>query len=126
MTTATSITSPGRQFFDTHLEAIAAGKIDEMVDRDYTENAVLVTFFNGFADETAPMTIQGRKAIKQFFHQYMKVIGAIDVKTLNFTETESTVFFQATFTCNLGLVTVGDAWTMENGQIAYHFGFWAS
>jgi hypothetical protein len=125
VTSATSLTSPGRQFFDKHLEAIAAGEIDEMVDRDYTQDAILITFFNGF-DQTAPLTIKGREAIKRFFHSYMRVIGTIDVKTLDFTETESSIFFQATFTCNLGLVTVGDAWTMKNGQIAYHFGFWAS
>jgi hypothetical protein len=125
MTTATSTTSPGHQFLDKHLESITAGKIDEMVDRDYTQDAVLITFFNGF-DETAPLTIRGREAIKRFFHNYMRVIGTIDVKTLDFTETESSIFFQAKFTCNLGLVTVGDAWAMENGQIAYHYGFWAS
>jgi ketosteroid isomerase-like protein len=94
-----------------------------MVDRDYTEDAVLVTFFNGF-DTPPPLTIKGREGIKKFFHEYMNTIGTIDVKTLGFTETEDAIFFQATFTCNLGLATVGDAWYMRNGQIAYHFGFW--
>jgi hypothetical protein len=120
----TAIATPGRKFFDTHLEAIAAGKIDEMVDRDYAEDAVLTTFFNGFSDRTAPFTVKGRPAIKEFFHRYMSLIGNIDVKTLDFTETESAIFFQATFTSNLGLATVGDAWYMQNGKIAYHFGFW--
>jgi hypothetical protein len=119
-----TITTPGRKFFDTHLEAIAAGKIDEMVDRDYAEDAVLITFFNGFSDRPAPFTVKGRSEIKKFFHEYMSLIGNIDIKTLNFTEAESAVFFQATFTSNLGLATVGDAWYMQDGKIAYHFGFW--
>jgi hypothetical protein len=122
----TSTISKHREFFNHHLEAIAAGKIEEMVDRDYTEDAILVTFFNGFADEVAPMTVTGRDAIKAFFKKYMSVIGAIDVKTLDFTEAGDDIFFQATFTCNLGLVSVGDAWVMKHGQIATHFGFWAS
>lgn len=122
MTTSTTV-SLGRQFFDRHLETIAAGKIDEMVDRDYAEDAVLITFFNGF-DTPPPLTIKGRENIKKFFHDYMKTIGTIGIQSLDFTETEDTIFFQAKFTCNLGLVSVGDAWTMRDGQIAYHFGFW--
>ncbi len=118
-----STVTPGRQFFDTHVETIMAGKIDEMVDRDYTEDAVLITFFNGF-QTPPPLTIKGRENIKKFFHDYLKTIGYIDIKSLDFTETEGAIFFQAKFNCNLGLVTVGDAWTMRDGQIAYHYGFW--
>jgi hypothetical protein len=120
----TTTTSFGNKFLEAHLTSIAAGKIDEMVDRDYAENAVLITFFNGF-QTPAPLTIKGREAIKKFFHEYLNLIGTINVKSLNLTETEDTIFFQATFTCNLGLVTVGDAWTIQNSQIVYHFGFWA-
>lgn len=121
-----TLVSPGRQFFDKHLETISAGNIDEMVDRDYAEDAVLVTFFNGFPDETPPITVKGREAIKQFFKKYMATIGSIDVKSLDFTEAGDDIFFQAKFTCDLGLMNVGDAWTMRDGQIAVHFGFWAS
>ncbi|MFN6559498.1 MAG: nuclear transport factor 2 family protein [Nostoc sp. ChiSLP01] len=123
---AVSTISPGRQFFDKHLETIAAGKIDEMVDRDYAEDAVLITFFNGFENTPAPITIRGRENIKKFFHDYLRTIEYIDIKSLDFTEAENAIFFQAKFNCKLGLVSVGDAWTIRNGQIAYHFGFWAS
>lgn len=119
-----STLSPGRQFFDKHIETILAGKIDEMVDRDYALDAVLITFFNGFADTPPPITIKGRENIKKFFHDYLKTIGSIDIKSLDFTESEGAIFFQAKFNCNLGLMSVGDAWTMRDGQIAYHFGFW--
>ncbi|MBP5977056.1 nuclear transport factor 2 family protein [Brasilonema sp. CT11] len=122
MTTSTA--SPGRLFFDKHIETISAGKIDEMVDRDYAEDAVLITFFNGFADTPPPITIEGRENIKKFFHDYLKTIDFIDIKSLDFTEAEDAIFFQAKFNCKLGQVSVGDAWTMRDGQIAYHFGFW--
>ena len=115
--------SLGRQFFDTHIETIMSGKIDEMVDRDYAEDATLITFFNGF-QTPPPLTIQGRENIKAFFHNYLKTIGFIDIKSLDFTEAEGAIFFQAKFNCNLGEVSVGDAWTMRDGQIAFHFGFW--
>lgn len=123
MTTATI--SANRRFFDQHLETIASGDVETMVDRDYTEDAVLTTFFHGFSDQPAPITVKGREEIKQFFNKYMKTIGSIDVKTLNFTEAEDNIFFQATFTCDLGLMTVGDAWVMKDGQIVTHFGFFA-
>lgn len=123
-------TTPGREFFDKHLARIAAGEIDAMVENDYTEDAVLITFFNGFEGREPPMTVRGRAAIGQFFHDYMKVVGEINVQTLEFTEDfdgqNGAIFFQATFTCNLGLVSVGDAWQMKDGKIFYHYGFWAS
>ncbi|MBE9062265.1 nuclear transport factor 2 family protein [cf. Phormidesmis sp. LEGE 11477] len=120
-----STISKNRLFFDQHLEAIAAGDIEKMVNRDYAEGAVLTTFFNGFADQPAPITVKGRSEIKKFFKKYMDVIGEIDVQTLDFTEANGNVFFQATFTCDLGLMTVGDAWVMKEGKIATHFGFFA-
>ncbi len=119
-----STVSPGRQFFDKHIETISAGKVDEMVDRDYAEDAVLITFFNGFVNTPPPITIIGRENIKQFFHDYLKTIGFIDIKSLDFTEAEGAIFFQAKFNCNLGQVSVGDAWTIRDNKIAYHFGFW--
>lgn len=118
-----STVSPGRQFLDAHVEAIVAGNIDEMVDRDYTEDAVFISFFNGF-DTPPPITIKGREGINFFFHEYMSVIGTIDVKSIDFTEFENAIFYQTTFNCNLGLATAGVAWTMQDGKIAYHFGFW--
>ncbi|GAB4285832.1 MAG TPA: nuclear transport factor 2 family protein [Oscillatoriaceae cyanobacterium M33_DOE_052] len=126
----TQAKTPGQAFFDKHLERIGAGEIDAMVDSDYTPDAVLITFFNGFDDEEPPMTVKGREGIKQFFHKYMKTIGSIDVKKIDFTENfdgkEGSIFFQAEFTCDLGLMKVGDAWTMKDGQIFIHYGFWAS
>lgn len=121
-----STISLGRKFFDKHIETISTGKIDEMVDRDYAEDAVLITFFNGFENTSAPITVNGRENIKTFFHDYLRTIEYIDIKSLDFTEAEDAIFFQAKFNCKLGQVSVGDAWTLRNGQIAYHFGFWVS
>ncbi|MFO1424449.1 MAG: nuclear transport factor 2 family protein [Candidatus Competibacteraceae bacterium] len=120
------------QFFENHLNLIAAGKIDEMVDHDYTEDAILITFFNGFKDMPPPIAISGRQAIKDFFRRYMTVIGKINIKTIicsheNYkAEGKGAVLFQAEFECDLGLMKVGDGWEIRDGKIATHFGFWAS
>ena len=122
-------TTPGRKFYDQHVSQISAGKIDEMVDNDYKEDAVFITFFNGF-ETPAPITVKGRDGLKKFFHDYMKVISNVDVKTLDLTEdfngNQGYIFLQATFNCNLGLIKAGDAWTMKDGQITEHFSFWVS
>ena len=122
-TKMTTAITPGQKFMDAHLASIGAGKIDEMVDRDYTENAVLITFFPAF-ETPPPLTIKGREAIKKFFHKYLNLIGNIEIKNMDLTETEDTIFFQTSFNCNLGLVQAGDALTLQNGQIVHHFGFW--
>jgi len=118
--------TPGRQFFDEHLARISAGKIDEMVDHDYAEDAVLITFFYGL-DTPPPITIRGRAALKDFFHRYMEVVGSIDIKSLDFAEdydgNQGGICFQATFDTRLGRVKAADAWFMKNGQIAAHHGF---
>jgi hypothetical protein len=122
--------TPGRKFFDEHLKRINAGLIDEMVDNDYVEDSVLITFFNGFDDSPPPITIKGKAGIKALFRKYIKVVGSINIKTVDFTEDfdgkSGYIFFQAIFTCNLGLVRAGDAFHMRGGKILCHFGFWAS
>lgn len=122
--------TPAREFFDKQLERIAQGRIDEMVDNDYLDDAVLITFFNGFEDSPPPMTVRGGGAIKEYFHKYMGAVGSIDIKTLNFAEDydgkNGSIFFQTTFICNLGLVNVGDAWQMRDAKISRHFAFWAT
>ena len=45
-TTPTSPTTRGRKFFDTHMQYIYANKIDQMIDDQYTEAAVLISPFD--------------------------------------------------------------------------------
>jgi len=118
--------SPGRRFFDGHLALIAAGKIDEMVDHDYAQDAILITFFGGL-DTPPPITVRGRAELKKFFHSYMDINGQIDIKSLDFADhydgKDGGICFQATFTTRLGLLKAADAWFMKDGQISVHHGF---
>lgn len=120
------MTAPGKQFFDQHMQYIAEGKIDEMVENDYHEDAVLTSFFYGL-DTPPPLIIKGHDQLKKFFHDYLNLIGQIDIETLDFTEeydgNEGATSLQASFTCNLGKIKTADAWTMKQGKVAYHFGF---
>jgi hypothetical protein len=116
-------TSPGRKFFDEHMAYIYTNKIDEMIDNQYTEDAVLISPFD-VLKTPPPHIVQGRKALKEFFHVYLDWQGSIKVEKLyDFVETENSIFFQAIFTSKTGRWVVGDAWHMRGNQISAHYSF---
>ena len=115
--------TPGRQFFDEHMAYIYAGNLDGMIDNQYREDAVLISPFD-MLDTPPPHIVRGRQALKAFFHKYMEYQGAINVESLyDFAETEDAISFQAIFTSQTGRWVVGDAWTLRDRMIAYHFSF---
>jgi len=119
-------TTPGRKFFDDHMAYIYAGKIDEMIDDQYTEDSVLISPFDALPTPP-PHIIRGNKALKEFFHIYMAYQGSIQVEKLyDFAETDDSIFFQAIFTSKTGRWVVGDAWHMRGGltgKIDVHYSF---
>jgi hypothetical protein len=116
-------TTPGRKFFDEHMAYIYANKIDEMIDDQYTQDAVLISPFDVLATPP-PHVIRGNKALKEFFRTYIGWQGSINVEELtNFVETEKSIFFQAVFTSRTGRWAVGDAWHMRDGKIEVHYSF---
>ena len=116
-------TTPGRRFFDEHMEYIFKGDLDGMIDKQYTEDAVLISPFD-ILEVPPPHIVRGRAALKDFFHKYVAWQGSINVESLyDFAETEDAISFQAVFTSKTGRWVVGDAWYMRNGMIAYHFSF---
>lgn len=118
-----SPTTPGRRFFDEHMAYIYANKIDEMIDDQYTEDAVLISPFN-VLPTPPPHTIRGNAALKAFFRTYIGWQGSINVEQLtDFVETEKSIYFQAVFTSRTGQWAVGDGWHMRNGKIEVHYSF---
>jgi hypothetical protein len=116
-------TSPGRKFFDEHMAYIYANKIDEMIDNQYTEDAVLISPFD-VLKTAPPHIVQGRKALKEFFRTYIDWQGSINVEKLyDFVETGNSIFFQAIFTSKTGRWVVGDAWHMSGNMINVHYSF---
>ena len=119
----TKQTTPGRKFFDEHMAFIYANKIDEMIDDQYAQDAVLISPFD-VLDTPPPHIVRGNKALKEFFRTYIGWQGAIQVEKLyDFAETPESIFFQAIFTSKTGRWVVGDAWHMRDGKIAVHYSF---
>ncbi|HEY9873905.1 MAG TPA: hypothetical protein V6D12_10740 [Candidatus Obscuribacterales bacterium] len=117
-------TTPGRKFFDEHMQYIVAKDMAGMINNTYTEDAILYNAFP-FLDTPPPNVIQGREELIKVFNAYLDYQGEIQVDSLyNFLETEDVISFQATITSpKTGKWAVGDAWLLQNGKIARHFGF---
>jgi hypothetical protein len=116
-------TTPGRRFFDEHMQYIVANKIDEMIDDQYTQDATLISPFD-VLKTPPPHVVQGNKALKEFFRTYIAWQGSINVEQLyDFAETEDAISFQAVFTSKTGKWVVGDGWSMKSGKIDVHFSF---
>jgi len=117
-------TTPGKQFFDVHMQYIYANDIDGMIDNQYTEDSVLFSPFDVVEGKKPPHIVKGRAALKEFFRKYLAYQGSINVEELsNFSETDNSIFFQAIFTSKTGRWAVGDAWHMTNGMIDTHYSF---
>ena len=83
-----SAPTPGRKFFDEHMAYIYANKIDEMIDDQYAQDAVLISPFNVYPNPPPPHIIRGNAALKKFFRTYIDFQGSINVEEIsNFAET---------------------------------------
>lgn len=112
-----------RQFFDEHMDYVAKKDIDGMVNAQYHEDAVLITFFD-YKETKPPHYVRGHAELKSFFEEYQKILGDIKIKTMTeLAETEDTISFQAIFDCNLGEKKVGDGLYLKDGKISRHFGY---
>jgi ketosteroid isomerase-like protein len=102
-----------RQLYEAQLRYLQAGDVDGLIDNQYTQDALLVSF---------DRQIRGNGALKEYFGGYLEVLGTIEViSTDRFVETDDTVFFEATMKTNLGQAQVFDAWVLRDDKIAYHF-----
>lgn len=103
----------GRKFYDEQLSYLFAKDVDGLIDNHYHDDAVLISF---------DFVVKGSDALKEHFRNYLKMLGNLEVKSTDkFTETEDTIFFQASVVSYLGPAVVYDALVLRNGKIAYHF-----
>ena len=103
----------GRKFYDRQLEYLFAKDVDGLIENNYNEDAVLVSF---------DRVVKGREALKEHFRGYLEMLGDLKVKSTDkFQETEDTIFFEASVESNFGPAVVYDAFVLKNGKISYHF-----
>jgi hypothetical protein len=106
--------SQGWKFYEEQIKYLYAKDTDGLVDSHYHEDGVIVSF---------DFTVKGREALREHFRNYLEMLGDLRVKSTDrFTETEDTIFFEATVeTSAFGEVKVYDAFILKDGKITYHF-----
>jgi hypothetical protein len=108
-----SVDTPGRRFFDEQLSLLQQGKTDELIDRHYDPNAVLISTAN---------VVRGQDALKVHFRAYVAMLAKVEVLSLDaFFETDEGILLEATMQTALGEAKVYDAFVLKNGKVTHHF-----
>lgn len=104
----------GQKFYQKQLDFLYANDSEGLIDSNYDVDAVLHSFDH---------TIEGNRALKEYFKGYLEMLGSLKViSTDKWTETENTIFFEATVeTGKFGVVHVFDAMVFKDGKITHHF-----
>ena len=109
----TDTATPGRVFYERHIQFLVDKDVDRLVDVNYAPDAELVTF---------QTVVKGREPLRTYFHGYIEMLGDIVVESTDkFAETDDAILFEATVRSKLGRVRVYDAWVLRDGQITHHF-----
>jgi hypothetical protein len=105
--------TPGKAFYQRQLDFLAAKDIDGLVRNQYAPNGELIGF---------DFTVKGEAALLRHFEAYLERLGEIKlVSTDRFTETEDSIFFEATVKIRGGTARVYDAFVLHNGKASHHF-----
>ena len=104
----------GKQFYDQQIKYLEANDVPGMVANQYAEDGVIIGF--GF-------TRKGHEALLEHFKNYMAQLGKIKlVSTDKFTETDDSIFFEATVETAGGTAQVYDVFILNpDGKASHHF-----
>ena len=107
------MTLNGKEFYDRQVAYLEVGDVDGLVTNQYNPNAQLVGF---------DFTVVGHEALRIHFREYLKNLGGLKLmSTDKFTETEDSIFFEATVRVGGGEARVYDVFVFDNGKISHHF-----
>lgn len=104
--------TPGQTFYDDQIASLEAHDMDGIMSH-YTEDAQLVAF---------DFTMTGHAEIRPHFEGYLNMLGSMKlVSTDKFTETDDSIFFEATVQADIGLAKVYDVFVLRDGKATHHF-----
>ncbi len=104
--------TPGKQFYDRQIKYLEANDVPGLIANQYADDGVIVGF--GF-------TRKGQAALLEHFKNYMSQLGKIKlISTDNFTETDNSIFFEATVETAGGIAQVYDVFILNGENKASH------
>lgn len=102
-----------RDFYDRQVALLEAGDVETIVTEQYAEDAVLAGF---------DVTVRGRDALRKHFEGYLAHLGGLKLlSTDKYTETDDSIFFEATVRTGLGEARVYDVFVLRDGKATHHF-----
>src|SRR5258708_3026565 len=104
--------TPGKAFYQQQIAALEAYDIDALMAQ-YHPDAAMIGF---------DFTVKGHAAIRKHFVGYLERLGTLKLKSTDkFTETDDSIFFEATITTNLGEPRVYNLFLLPGGTATHHF-----
>jgi len=104
--------TPGRAFYQRQIAALEAHDLDALMTQYHTDASMV-----GF-----DFIVKGHTAIKKHFESYLERVGTLKLKSTDkFTETDDSIFFEATIMINLGEARVYDVFMLRDGKATHHF-----
>jgi hypothetical protein len=105
-------TTPGHDFYDRQIAFLEANDLDGLIGQ-YADDAVLVSF---------DRVVRGKEALREYMRGYLGGLGTLQlVSTDRFTETEDSIFFEATVRSLLGEAKVYDVFILRDGVATHQF-----
>ena len=105
-------TTAGKAFYDRQIAALEAQDMDALMAQ-YDNDATLIGF---------DFTIKGKEAIREHMKRYLASLGTLRLQSTDkFTETEDSIFFEATITTSIGIAHVYDVFILRDGKATHHF-----
>lgn len=102
-----------KPFYERQLDFLIQKDVEGLIVNNYTEDAELLSFTNH---------IVGRAALIEYFTGYIAQLGYIKlISTDKYTETDDSMFFEATMEVAGGIAEVYDVFVMQDGKIRRHF-----
>jgi len=105
--------TPGKQFYDRQVRFLEAADVDGLIASQYHPDAIIVSF---------DFQHKGREALLTHFRNYLNHLGYIKLlSTDKFTETDDSIYFEATVEVAAGTARVYDVFMLRDGKATHHF-----
>lgn len=105
-----------QEFYDNHLALLAKNDVNELVEHDYHEDAVMILLV---AEQ--PIYVRGHAELKVQLGDYLANIYRGFVSTEKLAITDDSIHLEATINTAWGPSRVYDALYMKDGKIFRHY-----
>ncbi len=107
------VDAPGKAFYNRHVIFLESKDIEGLITNQYAPDAELIGF---------DFAVKGHDALRKHFEGYLARLGDLKImSTDKFTETEDSIFFEATVRIRGGEARVYDAFVLRDGKATHQF-----